>query len=224
IDLASRQGHAGIVRKVLPYCSQEVLEGWDLYGNNLLTVPALKGYLDVVRDLVVACPKLLVALDDHGNDAIMKAASSGKDDVLRYLLPIAASDGLERMNDFDRNAIMLAVRRGSAEAVRELVPFCSDAAINAVNGEGDTALMQALKGDLYVRRASDELFFELLKHPGHDLSLTTRNGQTLEELAEQADRPVVVLALKKYREEHPSEAVAKSASRPGRFVPCGPSF
>nr|XP_057928397.1 KN motif and ankyrin repeat domain-containing protein 4 isoform X2 [Doryrhamphus excisus] len=119
--------------------------------------------------------------------AALTAAESPDDlEVAQQLLQLG--DVNARSRQTGQTALMLAVCHGRLSMVKLLLSCGAD--VNAQDGEGSTALMCASEhGHTHIAR--------LLLETGHcDTSLTDKNGQTAQEVAEGASHPDIVDHLK----------------------------
>ncbi|XP_061884230.1 KN motif and ankyrin repeat domain-containing protein 4 isoform X1 [Entelurus aequoreus] len=119
--------------------------------------------------------------------AALTAAESPDDlEVAQQLLRLG--DVNARSRQTGQTALMLAVSHGRLAMVKLLLSCGAD--VNAQDGEGSTALMCASEhGHTHIAR--------LLLETGHcDTSLTDKNGQNAQEVAEGASHPDIVDLLK----------------------------
>jgi ankyrin repeat protein len=107
------------------------------YGDTAVAIAALRGHLQVVRDLVEAG----AAIDADGWTPLQYAAFDGHADIVSYLINQHALVDARAPNG--QTALMFAARNGHVDVVKLLVSAHAD--VNLDDGSGNTALALALK-------------------------------------------------------------------------------
>ena len=145
VHVAARQGKRRIVDELLGAAKPAPVEAPDFRGATPLIYAAESGSVALVRSLIEKHKADVRAVDVHGNDAFLAAATKGHSMVLAYLLGRQARDrGINQPNACGHTALHAAAQFGRTETARFLLTMGADPKL--VTREGLSGLKVPLIG------------------------------------------------------------------------------
>ncbi|XP_052806713.1 uncharacterized protein LOC128235969 [Mya arenaria] len=139
--IATNKGFLKAVTLLLEVGANQRVGG--LYARPI-DVAAMRGDLQILKELVNANPDIVNECGDHGMIPLMIACQAGKLDVVQFLIS-CAKDTVNETDKLGRNAVHIAVSYGQQNVLKFLLQQYLNADVNAQCHNGETSLVIAIK-------------------------------------------------------------------------------